>query len=135
VLRMLRVNQPDASDPVDVLRTVAGFELGVMAGLVLGAASARIVVVLDGFIAGAAALIAARLSDRVVDFMVAGHCSAEPAHAAVLAALRLEPLLDLDLRLGEGSGATLALPLVGSAVAILREMATFEGAGVTDTGR
>src|SRR5262249_39126980 len=135
VTRMLEVNAPDASDPVDVLRTVGGFELGVLAGLALGAASARTVVVLDGFITGAAALIAARLSDRLAEFLVGGHRSAEPAHAAVLAALGLEPLLDLDLRLGEGSGATLALPLVDSAVAILREMATFEGAGVTDTGR
>jgi nicotinate-nucleotide--dimethylbenzimidazole phosphoribosyltransferase len=135
VAQMLAVNHPDSSDPVDVLRTVGGFELGMLAGLALGGAAARMVVVLDGFIAGAAALLAVRLTERLAGFLVAGHRSAEPAHGTVLAALGLEPLLDLGLRLGEGSGATLALPLVGSAVAVLEEMATFETAGVTDTGR
>jgi nicotinate-nucleotide--dimethylbenzimidazole phosphoribosyltransferase len=135
VQRMLAVNTPDPSDPVDVLRAVGGFELGVLAGLALGGAAARMVVVLDGFIAGASALLAARLSSLLPGYLVAGHRSAEPAHGLVLDALGLEPLLDLGLRLGEATGATLALPIVSSALAVLEEMATFEGAGVTDTGR
>jgi len=135
VTRMLAVNTPDPADPVDVLRTVGGFELGVLMGVALGGAAARMVVVLDGFIAGAAALLAARLSERLTGFLVAGHRSPEPAHGAILAALGLEPLLDLGLRLGEGTGATLALPLIDSAIAVLEQMATFESAAVTDTGR
>jgi nicotinate-nucleotide--dimethylbenzimidazole phosphoribosyltransferase len=135
VARMLAVNDPDPSDPLDVLRTVGGFELGVLAGVVLGGARARIVVVVDGFISAAAALLAARLAPRSAGFLVAGHRSTEPGHGAILEELGLAPLLDLSLRLGEGSGAALALPLVGSAIAVLREMATFEGADVTDTGR
>ena len=86
--------------------------------------------VLDGVIAGAAALVAQRLSPDAVDYCVAGHRSVEPGHAAALAALGLRPLVDLDLRLGEGSGAVLALPLVRSAAAVLRDMATFESAGI-----
>jgi nicotinate-nucleotide--dimethylbenzimidazole phosphoribosyltransferase len=93
------------------------------------------VVVLDGFISAAAALLAARLSPRLTGFLVAGHRSTEPGHTAILEELGLAPLLDLSLRLGEGSGAALALPLVRSAIAVLGEMATFESADVTDTGR
>ena len=135
VARMLAVNDPDPSDPLDVLRTVGGFELGVLAGAVLGGARARMVVVLDGFISAASALLAARLGPRSTGFLVAGHRSTEPGHTAILEELGLAPLLDLSLRLGEGSGAALALPLVGSAIAVLGEMATFESADVTDTGR
>ena len=133
--RMLAVNRPDPDDPVDVLRAVGGYELAVLAGVALGAAAARRLVVLDGFIASTAALAAARLAPRLVGSLVAAHRSPEPGHARVLAALGLEPLLDLRLRLGEGSGAALALPLLEAAAAVLEEMATFDGAGVTDTGR
>jgi nicotinate-nucleotide--dimethylbenzimidazole phosphoribosyltransferase len=133
--RMLETNVLDADDPVDVLAAVGGFEIGILAGVALGAAEERAVVVLDGFITGAAALLAARLEPELPGYLVASHRSPEPGHGPVLEALGLEPLLDLGLRLGEGSGAALALPLLAAARAILVEMATFEGAGVTDTGR
>jgi nicotinate-nucleotide--dimethylbenzimidazole phosphoribosyltransferase len=135
VERALAVNAPDPADPVGVLAAVGGFEIGLLAGLALGAAADRVPVLLDGFIAGAAALVAARLAPAVTGSMIAAHRSPEPGHALVLDALGLEPLLDLGLRLGEGSGAALALPLLRSALAILAEMATFEDAGVTDAGR
>ena len=96
---------------------------------------ARVPVVLDGFVTAAAALVAARLAPRAVDAMIAGHRSPEPGHALVLDELGLEPLLDLGLRLGEGSGAALALPIVDAALALMREMASFADAGVTDSGR
>jgi nicotinate-nucleotide--dimethylbenzimidazole phosphoribosyltransferase len=135
VARMLARNRPDASDALGVLATVGGFEIGLLAGVVLGAAAERVVVVLDGFITAAAALLAVRLAPAASGYLVASHRSPEPGHPIVLADLGLEPLLDLGLRLGEGSGAALALPLVHAARAILAEMATFEQAGVTDTGR
>ena len=106
-----------------------------LVGVALGCAANRVVCLLDGFITGAAALVAARLAPHAVDAMVAAHRSPEPGHALVLEALGLEPLLDLGLRLGEGSGAVLALPLLDAAFAILNEMATFVEAGVTDAGR
>jgi nicotinate-nucleotide--dimethylbenzimidazole phosphoribosyltransferase len=118
-----------------VLAAVGGFEHGVLAGVVLGAAAGRAVVLLDGFIPGAAALLAVRLSPAAAGYLVAAHRSPEPGHRLILNELGLEPLLDLELRLGEGSGAALALPLVAAARAVLAEMATFAQAGVTDTGR
>jgi nicotinate-nucleotide--dimethylbenzimidazole phosphoribosyltransferase len=133
--RMLDVNRPDAADPVGVLAAVGGFEIAVLAGLALGGAAVRVPVVLDGFITGAAALIAARLAPAAAGAMIAAHRSPEPGHALVLEALGLEPLLDLGLRLGEGSGAALALPLLRSSLALLHEMASFADAGVTDAGR
>ena len=135
VERMLEKNHPDPGDPVGVLAAVGGFEIALLTGVALGAAAERAVVVLDGFITGAAGLVAARLAPEVVGYFVASHRSPEPGHAAVLEALDLEPLLDLGLRLGEGSGAALALPLVTAAHDILVEMATFDCAGVTDAGR
>jgi nicotinate-nucleotide--dimethylbenzimidazole phosphoribosyltransferase len=119
----------------DPLAALGGFEIAFLAGLTLGCARRRIVVLLDGFITGAAALAAVRLEPSAADVLIAAHLSPEPGHALVLAALGLEPLLDLELRLGEGSGAALALPLLRAAVAILAEMATFADAGVTDAGR
>jgi nicotinate-nucleotide--dimethylbenzimidazole phosphoribosyltransferase len=121
--------------PLEMLAGVGGFELAVLAGVALGCAVERIPVLLDGFITGAAALVAARLAFASADAMIAAHRSSEPGHRHVLDALGLEPLLELDLRLGEGSGAALALPLVASALALLRDMATFESAGVSDAGR
>ena len=135
VAAMLERNAPDPADPVAVLAAVGGFEIGVLTGVALQAAAARCVVVLDGFITGAAALVALRLAPALEGYLVASHRSAEPGHRVVLDALGLEPLLELDMRLGEGSGAALALPLVSAARDILVEMATFSGAGVTDTGR
>ena len=135
VQRMLESNRTDPDDPIGVLAAVGGFEIALLAGLALGAASDRAVVVLDGFITGAAALIATRLAPDLRGYLIASHRSPEPGHAVVLDALGLEPLVDLRLRLGEGTGATLALPLLSAARAILVEMSTFERAGVTDTGR
>lgn len=135
VQRMLERNRPDPDDPLGVLAAVGGFEIAVLVGVALGAAAGNAVVLLDGFITGAAALVAARLAPEARGYFVASHLSPEPGHAAALTSLELRPLLDLGLRLGEGSGAALALPLVAAARAILVEMATFDDAGVTDTGR
>ncbi|MDE0374447.1 MAG: nicotinate-nucleotide--dimethylbenzimidazole phosphoribosyltransferase [bacterium] len=128
----LEVNSPDPDDPVDVLAKVGGFEIGVLAGVVLGTAAERRAVVLDGFISGAAALIAHRLSPAVSDYLIASHRSAETGHRAVLAYMQLDPLLDLAMRLGEGTGAVLAMGIVEAAASCLTEMATFEEAGVSD---
>jgi nicotinate-nucleotide--dimethylbenzimidazole phosphoribosyltransferase len=135
VERALEVNRPDPADPLGVIAAVGGLEIAFLAGVALGAASARRVVLLDGFITGVAALAAVRLAPAAVEAMVAAHLSPEPGHRLVLAELGLEPLLDLGLRLGEGTGALLAVPLLRAAVAVLRDMATFADAGVTDAGR
>lgn len=135
VTRALRSNRADRDDPLGVLTALGGFEIAVLCGLGLGAAAKRIVVVLDGFISCAAALVAVRLAPGAVDAMVAAHLSPEPGHRLLLDALGLEPLLDLGLRLGEGSGAALALPILNASLAVLADMATFESAGVTDAGR
>ncbi len=134
VSRALRANDL-SDDPLAVLAALGGFELACLCGLALGAAANRQVVLLDGFIATVAALVATRLAPDAVDAMIAAHLSPEPGHRLALDALGLEPLLDLGLRLGEGSGAALALPLLDASLAILAEMATFESAGVTDAGR
>ena len=118
-------------DPIRALAAVGGFEIAFLVGVILGAAARRVPVMLDGFVTGAAALVAASMSRPAVDVMIAATRSPEPGHALVLDRLGLLPLLDLELRLGEGSGAALALPIVGSTVAILNEMATFEAAGVS----
>jgi nicotinate-nucleotide--dimethylbenzimidazole phosphoribosyltransferase len=118
-------------DPVDVLAAVGGLEIAFLAGVTLGAAARRVPVLLDGFITGAAALVAARLHSPVTASLIGATRSPEPGHALVLQALGLEPVLDLRLRLGEGTGAALALPLVRGAVAILTDMSTFDAAGVS----
>jgi len=120
---------PDA-DVLDVLAEVGGLEHAGLAGLILGAASRRVPVVLDGVIAGAAALVAQRLAPVAIDYCIAGHRSVEPGHHAALETLGLRPLVDLDLRLGEGSGAALAFPIVRAAAAVLAGMATFDSAGI-----
>jgi len=135
VARALEVNRVDPADAVGTLAALGGFEIALLVGLVLGLHAERVPVVLDGFITGAAALVAARLEPAAVGAMIAGHRSPEPGHALVLDELGLEPLLDLRLRLGEGTGAALALPIVRGALALLNEMASFEDAGVTDAGR
>jgi nicotinate-nucleotide--dimethylbenzimidazole phosphoribosyltransferase len=113
-----------------VLAGVGGFEIGVLAGVILGSAGARIPIVLDGFITGAATLLAASLAPGVAQRAIAGHRSVEPGHAVVLERLGLRPLLELDLRLGEGTGGALAMSLIDAAVAIRDGMATFDAAGV-----
>jgi nicotinate-nucleotide--dimethylbenzimidazole phosphoribosyltransferase len=133
VERALTVNRPDPTDGIGVLAGVGGFEIGFLAGVILGAAAQRTPVILDGFITAAAALIARALSPTAPAFMVASHRSVELGHIAALDLLGLTPLLDLRLRLGEGSGAALALPLLRAAAAVLDEMATFDDAGVSDS--
>jgi nicotinate-nucleotide--dimethylbenzimidazole phosphoribosyltransferase len=134
VRRVLAVNRVAPDDPLAALAAVGGLEIAALAGLTLGCAARRRPVLLDGFITGVAALAATRLAPPCVDALIAAHRSPEPGHTAVLEALGLEPLLELGLRLGEGTGAALALPLVASALAIVSDMATFDAAGVTDTG-
>ena len=128
----LEVNSPDAGDGLELLSKVGGFEIGVLAGVILGAAMMRRAVVLDGFISGAAALVADAMCADARDYMIASHVSAERGHRAALAHLNLTPLLDLGMRLGEGTGAVLALPMVEVAAACLSEMATFAEASVSD---
>jgi nicotinate-nucleotide--dimethylbenzimidazole phosphoribosyltransferase len=133
--RALALNQPDPDDGLDVLAKVGGFEIGAIAGLILGAAAQRKPVVIDGIISTAAALIAASISPTSRDYMLAGHCSVEPGHRIALEHLQKKPLLDLQMRLGEGTGAALAMNLVEAAVAVLTEIATFEEACVSQAGK
>jgi nicotinate-nucleotide--dimethylbenzimidazole phosphoribosyltransferase len=132
ICRGLARHQPDPADPVGVLAAFGGFEHAALAGFILGGAALRVPVILDGVIAGAAALAAAALAPDAVAACIAGHRSVEPGHAIALDHLGLRPLVDLGLRLGEGTGAVLALPLVQSAARALRDVATFDSAGVAD---
>ncbi|MBZ6103725.1 nicotinate-nucleotide--dimethylbenzimidazole phosphoribosyltransferase [Streptomyces olivaceus] len=132
VRRALELHQPDPADPVGVLAAVGGFEHAAMVGLLLGGASLRTPVILDGVSAGAAALVARAIAPEVLAACIAGHRSAEPGHVAALNKLGLRPLVDLDLRLGEGTGALLALPMVQSTARAMHEVATFDSAGVTE---
>jgi nicotinate-nucleotide--dimethylbenzimidazole phosphoribosyltransferase len=126
----LRRSRAATLEPLDLLAEIGGADVATMTGYLVGAARRRTPVLLDGVVSGAAALVAARIAPGVLRYFAAGHRSTEPAHRLALEHLGLEPLLDLGLRLGEGTGALLALPLLDSAVAILREMATFTEAGV-----
>lgn len=128
--RGLQVNQPDPADPIGVLAALGGLEIAFLVGLALGLAAERIPVIVDGFITGAALLAASRLCPRLPALVIAAHRSVEPGHTVVLRELGLRPLFDLRLRLGEGTGAALAITLVDAAVRIRDEMATFESAGV-----
>ncbi|WP_262058624.1 nicotinate-nucleotide--dimethylbenzimidazole phosphoribosyltransferase [Streptomyces sp. STR69] len=132
VRRAIELHQPDPADPIGVLAAVGGFEHAAMVGLLLGGASLRTPVILDGVSAGAAALVARAIAPEVLAACIAGHRSAEPGHVAALNKLGLRPLVDLDLRLGEGTGALLALPLVQSTARAMHEVATFDSAGVTE---
>lgn len=132
IKRALAVNRPDAKQPLEVLAKVGGFEIGGLAGVMLGAAANRIPVVIDGFISGAAALIATGLAPGLQDYLIAAHVSAEAGHRLLLKHLGLKPLLDLEMRLGEGTGAALGIFLSETAVRTLEEMATFGDAGVSE---
>lgn len=132
VERALAVNHPDPDDGIDVLAKVGGFEIAGLCGVVLAGAAARIPVVLDGFIAGAAALAAVRIKPEARHYLLASHRSTEPGAGYVLDALDLKPYVDLGMRLGEGTGAALCIDLAKAAVKILGEMATFKSAGVTE---
>ncbi|MGC5396967.1 nicotinate-nucleotide--dimethylbenzimidazole phosphoribosyltransferase [Streptomyces sp. DT20] len=132
VRRALDLHRPDPADPIGVLAAVGGLEHAAMAGFLLGGASLRTPVILDGVSAGAAALVARAIAPEALAACIAGHRSAEPGHVAALNKLGLRPLVDLDLRLGEGTGALLALPIVQSAARAMHEVATFDSAGVTE---
>lgn len=132
VTAALARHRPDPADPLGVLAAVGGLEHAALTGFILGAAARRTPVILDGVSTVAAALVAAAFAPDAVGAMVAGHRSAEPGATAGLRALGLEPLIDLGLRLGEGTGALLALPVVGGSVRVLHEVATFDAAGVSE---
>lgn len=132
--RALAMHRPNDGDGLDVLAKVGGFEIGGLAGVALGAAARGVPVVVDGFITSAAVLLAARICPQLRNYLIAAHRSVEPGHDVVLRALELVPLLDMEMRLGEGTGAALAMHLIDAALLILRDMATFQDAGVTDSG-
>jgi nicotinate-nucleotide--dimethylbenzimidazole phosphoribosyltransferase len=129
--KALAVNRPDPGQPIEVLAKVGGFEIGGLVGVMLASAAHRIPVVIDGFISGAAALVAVALSPKLKGFLIAGHVSAEAGHPLVLGHLGLRPLLDLGMRLGEGTGAALGIFLAEASARVLAEMATFTEAGVS----
>lgn len=130
--KAIALNKPNIKDPVDVLAKVGGFEIGGIAGIILGAAYHRVPVVVDGFISSAGALVAKALAPASVDYMIAAHRSQEYGHSLLLDELGLNPLLNLNLRLGEGTGAALAMNIVEAAAQVICKMLTFEDAGVTD---
>jgi nicotinate-nucleotide--dimethylbenzimidazole phosphoribosyltransferase len=130
--RALKVNRPDISDPIDVLSKIGGFEIGGLAGVILAGAASRIPVVIDGFISGAAALIAVSLEPKVKDYLFASHCSVEIGHILALKRMELTPILDLNMRLGEGTGAALGINLIDASCKILTQMATFSSAGISE---
>lgn len=132
IQQALDLHRPDRADALDVLSKVGGLEIAGLAGLILGAAAERVPVVLDGFIAGAAAMIAVGLQPRCREYLIASHRSVERGHQAILDSLAIKPILDLDLRLGEGTGACLGMSLVCAAIKIYNEMATFSEAGVSE---
>ncbi len=130
--KALRLNKPNPKDAIDVLAKVGGFEIGGLAGVIIAGAANRIPVVIDGFISGAAALIATGIAPRAKEYIIASHLSAEAGHRVMLEHMGLKPLLNLNLRLGEGTGAALGISLVEAGVKILNEMATFAEAGVSE---
>jgi nicotinate-nucleotide--dimethylbenzimidazole phosphoribosyltransferase len=132
VERALQINKPDPHDPINVLAKVGGLEIGGLVGVILAGAAHGIPVVIDGFISGAAALIACAIEPEVREYIIAAHCSAEPGHRIALQHMGCEPLLDLGMRLGEGTGAALGMSLVEAAMRILNDMATFKDAGVSE---
>ncbi len=134
IRRALRKHFPDKTDasPLDLLRCVGGLEIAAMTGFVVGAARHRMIIVCDGFISTAAAALAVAIAPNVRHYLIAGHCSEEPGHRLLLRHLELAPLLRLNMRLGEGTGAVLAFPIIESALRLYFEMATFESAGVSE---
>lgn len=131
IRQAIEINRPDAHDPLDVLAKLGGFEIAGLVGVILGAAAKRCPVVIDGFISSAAALVASRISPLASGYMLASHLSKEQGHGLLLEAVGLRPILHMDMRLGEGTGALLAFPLLEAAVKVLGEMATFDSAGIS----
>ncbi len=130
--KAILINKPDITDPIDILSKVGGAEIGGIAGLILGASAKKIPVVIDGFISTAGALIAYSIESNTKDYMFAAHNSVEKGHKAILEKIGIKPILDLDLRLGEGTGAALALTIIEAGLKIYKEMATFDKAGVSN---
>jgi len=130
IRKAIELNNPDKNDPVDVLAKVGGLEIGGIAGTILAAAANRIPVVVDGFISSAGALIAARLAPQSVSFMIPSHCSAEQAHRTMLECVGLRPILDMKMRLGEGTGAALAMSVLDASIKMLHEVGTFKDIGM-----
>ncbi|MFH1540926.1 MAG: nicotinate-nucleotide--dimethylbenzimidazole phosphoribosyltransferase [Elusimicrobiota bacterium] len=132
IKKAIVLNKPNKDNAIDVLSKIGGFEIGGLAGVILAGAAYKIPVVIDGFISGAAALLAYTLQPTVAEYLIASHCSVEQGHKIILKHLGLKPILDLNLRLGEGTGAALAINIVEASVKILTEMATFENAGISE---
>ncbi len=132
IKKAINLNKPDPKDGIDVLMKVGGYEIGGLTGVILAASARRVPIVIDGFISSAAALIAVAIEPKSKDYMIASHCSVEPGHKIVWEYLGLTPILDLNMRLGEGTGAALAMGIVEAGTKILNEMATFEAAGVSE---
>jgi len=132
IKKALLINKPDPTDPIDVLSKVGGFEIAGLTGIILAAAAHKVPVVIDGFISGAAALVAFKFEPKVKDYMIAAHKSQEGGHKIILEHIGLRPLLDLDLRLGEGTGGALGIGLADAAIKILTQMATFKSANVSE---
>jgi nicotinate-nucleotide--dimethylbenzimidazole phosphoribosyltransferase len=130
IAKALASRNPDPNDPIDILSKVGGLEIAGIVGAVLSAAGHRIPVVIDGFISTVAALLAVKIAPEAADYMIIGHRSAEPGHDASITMLKKEPLLDLRLRLGEGSGAALAFPILEASTKLLKDMATFDSSGI-----
>lgn len=130
IKKALEINKPDRNDPIDVLAKVGGFDIGGMAGCFIGAAYHRLPILIDGLISGAAALLAYRLNPLVRDYMFATHCSAEPGYKVVMEELKLRPMLNLDMRLGEGSGCAISFNILEAADEIITKMATFDEASI-----
>jgi nicotinate-nucleotide--dimethylbenzimidazole phosphoribosyltransferase len=131
VKRAIEVNAPDAADPIDVLAKVGGAEIAGLAGVIIGAAANRCPVVIDGYISSAAALVASRIAQQTGPYMIASHLSKEQGHAKLLQAIGLSPMIQLEMRLGEGTGAVLCFHFIDAALLLMKEMATFESAGVS----
>lgn len=131
IMKALEVNNPDPTDPIDVLSKVGGLEIAGLAGVILTAAANRIPVVIDGFISSAAALVASKIKPASLQYMIASHVSEEPGHKIMLEMMGLYPMLHMKMRLGEGTGAVLAFHIIEAATRIQSEMATFESAGVS----
>ncbi|MFH1379526.1 MAG: nicotinate-nucleotide--dimethylbenzimidazole phosphoribosyltransferase [bacterium] len=132
IKKAIAINKPDPKDAIDVLSKAGGFEIGGLAGIILAAAEKRVPVVLDGFISGTAALIACHIEPKIKEYLIAAHCSVEKGHKIILDHIGIKPVLDLNLRLGEGTGAALAMSIVEASIKILTQMATFETAHVSE---
>lgn len=132
IKKSITINNPNKNDAIDVLAKIGGFEIGGLVGVILAAASRRVPIVIDGFISGAAALVAYQLESKIKDYLIAAHASVEQGHAIIFNHIGLEPVLNLNLRLGEGTGAALAMNTIEAGIKILNEMATFEHAAVAE---